>query len=180
MMAEIGNKNDRSDSFNDIFAAYRPLVVSMANEALTSHSLPASDCDDLIQEASIALYNAASTYIEGKNVSFGLYAKICIKHRLTSYIHCHYGRYSGIDSISIDALDTEESECSVEEIISDKESLESLRKRINSMLTETEQAVLWLYLSDMSYNDISKALSKSTKSVDNAIRRIKTKLRKLL
>ena len=64
-------------------------------------------------------------------------------------------------------------------MISD-ESFEELRSKIDDSLTDFECSVFHLYLEDLSYEDISRALSRPKKSVDNAIVRIKAKLRKLL
>ena len=61
-----------------------------------------------------------------------------------------------------------------------KESLSQLDQKMGEMLTEFEKSVFALYVGSMSYTDIAKALSKPKKSIDNAIHRIKAKLRKLL
>lgn len=67
-----------------------------------------------------------------------------------------------------------------EQLILNKESLCSLNRRIDGMLTEFEKSVFVLYLGNMSYTDMAVTLSKPKKSIDNAIHRIKAKLRKLL
>ena len=53
-----------------------------------------------------------------------------------------------------------------------------LRKRRIETLSELEQKVLTLYLRDMSYTEIARRLDVSEKTVDNAIYRLKAKLRK--
>ena len=67
-----------------------------------------------------------------------------------------------------------------EQLILNKESLCSLNRRIDGMLTDFEKSVFALYLGNMSYTDMAVTLSKPKKSIDNAIHRIKAKLRKLL
>ena len=67
-----------------------------------------------------------------------------------------------------------------EQLMINKESLTELHHRIDEMLTDFEKSVFALYVGSMSYMDIAKALSKPKKSIDNAIHRIKAKLRKLL
>ena len=67
-----------------------------------------------------------------------------------------------------------------EQLMIDKESLLDLNRRIDGTLTHFERAVFALYVSSMSYEDMAKTLSKPKKSIDNAIHRIKAKLKKLL
>ena len=67
-----------------------------------------------------------------------------------------------------------------EKLLISKESLGELNKNIDNSLTDIEHSVFRLYLEDLSYEDISRALSIPKKSVDNAIGRIKAKLRRLL
>ena len=167
-------------SFNTLYESYRPLMESMAQKMLAAYSLPSAEYDDLIQEAAIALFTSASAFDEGKGVTFGLYAKICIKNRLVSYINSRYGKHLQFTDMSLDDIGDEVSpDITPEQTIIDKESIENLRYEIDKVLTPLESSVFWLYLVGTPYSDIASALSKSTKSVDNAIHRIKVKLRKL-
>ena len=166
--------------FNTIYESYRPLMESMAQKMLTAYSLPPAEYDDLIQEAAIALFTSASAFDESKGVTYGLYAKICIKNRLVSYINSRYGKHLGSNDLSLDDIEGEVShDITPEQMMIDKESIENLRYKIDEVLTPLESSVFWLYLVGTPYSDIASALSKSTKSVDNAIHRIKVKLRKL-
>ena len=167
-------------SFNKIYESYKPLIESTARKMSEVYSLPASEFDDLIQEGAIALYTSAAAYDKDRGVSFGLYAKICIKNRLISYISSRYGKGLSFSDVSLDDIEDEESrEITPEQLVIDKESLDSLRQTINGALTSLESSVFWLYLGGTPYSDIAKALSISAKSVDNAISRIKVKLRKI-
>ena len=51
---------------------------------------------------------------------------------------------------------------------------------LEKTLTELEREVLVLFLRDKSYAEIAETLGKSTKSVDNAIQRVKKKVSALL
>ena len=168
-------------SFNTLYESYHPLMENLSRKMLAAYSLPDSDYDDLVQEAAIALYTAASAFDDSRGVTFGLYAKICIKNRLASYIRSRHSNASLGKEISLESIEDEESgDITPEQLVINKESLKSLRADIDSVLTEFESSVFWLYLIGASYKDIARALSKPTKSVDNAIHRIKVKLRKLL
>ena len=179
----IGLKDGIPLSFEGILELYSPLVRSISLDAKRRFSISDSEYDDLLQEATIALYNSACSFDESKQVSFGLYAKICIKNRLISYIRRRENKLFG-DFLG-DCEDTlsdmsESPESTPEQLIINKESFSELNKRINDALTPFESSVFWLYLGGMSYSDIAEALSKPKKSVDNAIVWIKSNLKKLL
>lgn len=179
----IGIKDGSPLSFEGILELYTPLVKSISLDAKRRFSISDSEYDDLFQEAMIALYNAACSFDEAKGVSLGLYAKICIKNRLISYIRRRESKLfeDFLEDIDSDKSDVKESpETTPEQLIIDKESFAELNKRINASLTPFESSVFWLYLGGMPYADIARALSKPKKSVDNAIVRIKSKLKKLL
>ena len=55
--------------------------------------------------------------------------------------------------------------------------LEELRSRIRTVLSGFEQRVLTLYLSGHSYLEISQLLRTTPKAVDNALQRVRRKLR---
>ncbi|MGM9663408.1 MAG: sigma-70 family RNA polymerase sigma factor [Eubacteriales bacterium] len=179
----IGLKDGRPLSFEGILELYLPLVKSISLDAKRRFSISDSEYDDLVQEATIALYNSACSFDESKGVSFGLYAKICIKNRLISYIRRRENKlfedFLGDCEESLSDM-RESADAMPEQLIINKESFSELNKRIDSSLTPFESSVFWLYLGGMSYGDIAEALSKPKKSVDNAIVRIKSKLKKLL
>jgi RNA polymerase sporulation-specific sigma factor len=54
-----------------------------------------------------------------------------------------------------------------------------LDKKILSALTKYEFKVFALYMQDISYKNIAEILGKNIKSIDNAICRIKSKLRQI-
>lgn len=168
-------------SFDAIYALYTPLIESTVQSFCKKNAFPESEADDIKQEALIALYNAAIAYESGKNVTFGAYAKVCIRNRIASYLRCFHE-----NDLSETTLDEREYELdepdfdTPEQLIISKESLCNLNRRIDEALTDFERSVFALYVGDMSYTDMAKALSKPKKSIDNAIHRIKAKLRKLL
>lgn len=173
-------KNGKSLSFESLYQLYTPLIESTAYSFCKRFSLASAEADDLKQEAAIALYNAVLAYEPSKNVSFGMYAKVCIRNRIISYIRYFHEKYS---AEPIDELETHFEEISFdtpEQFIINKESLCNLNRRIDGTLTDFEKSVFDLYVGNMSYSDMAKTLSKPIKSIDNAIHRIKAKLRKLL
>ncbi len=173
-------KSGKPLSFESLYRLYSPLIESSAVTFCKRFSLADSEADDLRQEAAIALYNAVLAYEPSEAVTFGLYAKVCIRNRIISYIRCFHEKHA---PLSTDDLETHFEEIDLdtpEQLIINKESLCSLNRRIDGTLTDFEKSVFDLYVGNMSYSDMAKTLSKPIKSIDNAIHRIKAKLRKLL
>ena len=67
-----------------------------------------------------------------------------------------------------------------ETLFLDKERMEYLEGEIDKDLSTFEKQVLDLYLTGMSYSQIAKVLGKEEKSTDNALQRVKVKIKKIL
>lgn len=179
------------DAFERLLNQYGPLISSLVSEF--SKACPSVDMseDDLRQEAAIALYLAAIAYKEDKNVSFGLYAKICIKNRLSSYMsRCLARSVSQIVSEFIDGyFDGEQNSAETEaapadeeplNILISNESCNELRKNVKALLTENEYKVFILTAEGDTPAEIAVKLGKNVKSVYSALQRIRKKLKKLI
>ena len=93
--------------------------------------------------------------------------------------------YSQVDRESGEGQQLEEmissqSEPSLEEMVIGKESARVLEDQIQQELSEFENQVLDLHLIGMSYVQIAKVLGRDEKSTDNALQRVKTKVKKLI
>ncbi len=160
-------QSGKAEAFSEILAEYGPLIESMISK---QRSGTFAEEDDLRQEASIALYDAARTYKEEKNkVTFGLYAKICIKNRLISYIRKNSIAWPEMHEDPPTAGDPEQNVIEAE----NEKKLESCMK---NCLSAYEKKVLKAYLAGKSYAEIADEVGRDRKSVDNAISRIKSKL----
>ena len=167
-------------SFEAIYALYIPLIDSMTKSYCNRYGVSEAEIDDVRQEAMIALYNASLTYETGKDVTFGAYAKVCIRNKILSYIRCFLENDIPV-SLEERENDWDEPDFDTpEQLIISKESLCHLNRRIDETLTDFEKSVFALYIGDMSYTDMANTLAKPKKSIDNAIHRIKAKLRKLI
>ena len=69
---------------------------------------------------------------------------------------------------------------SPEEMVIDREYVTQLEQAIEEELSSFEKQVLDLYLTGMGYQQIAKVLARDDKSTDNALQRIKTKLKRRL
>ncbi len=166
------------DVFSQIALRYENIIKILA----TSFHLPSNETDDLFQEGTIALYNAVCAYDRNAHCSFQSFAELCIKRRMITYVKKYYKKK--IDSISFDdffnakkAIDTSLFP-SVEEQYMSKEDFNSLCESICLKLSPFESRVFRLYVKNMSADEMSKKLSVSKKSCQNAVVRIKNKLKK--
>ena len=172
---------------------YKDLVRSKAR----SMFILGADNDDLIQEGMIGLFKAVRDYDAGRDASFYTFAELCISRQiytavqasrrqkhipLNNYISL-YGNVSDDerddDKYLIDSLSPSGS-LSPEEMIIDKENVEGLEMKIEESLSPFEKQVLDLYITGMSYVQIARVLGKDEKSTDNALSRLKSKIKKIL
>lgn len=153
---------------------------AMTNKILSSFEFRASDRDDLYQEALIGLYKAAMLYDDSIS-SFSTFAYICIKRSVISALKKNSQTNSIIDIDEINENDFSLLEdTNPEALFLSKESYNSLLVKIDSVLSPFESRVLKLYLHSIPHNKIAELVEKDKKSVDNAIARIKLKLRQQL
>lgn len=186
MQARSGDNVALEQLFND----YRPMI----NRIARGYFLTNGDEDDLFQEGMIGLYKAFLTYDVKADVSFGTFAYICVKRKILQAVRSSLSaknmpltNYLSIDphgSISVGGDDDEENEYYIpsdgptpEEKVLKKESINELSEKLRLVLSKYEYSVLTLYLRGFSYKQISLMLDKNPKSVDNAIERIRDKLK---
>lgn len=142
------------------------------------------DSDDLIQEGMLGLFKAIRDYRPEKSDSFEAFAILCISRQLYSAIQAA-GRLKHAPLNSYVELSPELGESadglkgrSPEELLIDQENIRSLREEILKVATPLEQEILSAYLNGQSYTEIAQRLKKDPKSIDNALQRIRRKLRK--
>ncbi|MCH5281564.1 MAG: RNA polymerase sporulation sigma factor SigH [Lachnospiraceae bacterium] len=170
---------------------YKNLVKSKAS---TMYILGA-DREDLIQEGMIGLFKAIRDYDSGRDASFYTFAELCISRQMYTALqasgrkkHTPLNSYVSIyqehdeeenGAKLIDALENKK-ERNPEEIVIDKENVETIEKIIETDLSPFERQVLELSMTGMGYSEIAKLLGKDGKSTDNALTRVKSKIRKAL
>ena len=137
------------------------------------------DSDDLAQEGMLGLLSAIYSFNPELGVPFTAYASICVSNSISSYLkssarlkHLPLNDFRELDSNIIDFSQ------SPEDLVIDRDELEGLKKLIFSQLSGREKSVITLYLAGCSYDEIAENLDTSVKSVDNALQRVRRKLRK--
>ncbi len=150
--------------------------------------LAGGDSEDLTQEGMVGLIKAVREFDAGRETSFRTFAEICIRSRLYSVL-----RAAGRDkqqplnqSVSLDTPYFESNsytsgtnnlaQRNPEDFLIDREHTAALLSGVRKQLSEFEAMILGYYLDGLSCREIAKAVSKSPKSVDNAVQRIRRKV----
>ena len=185
-------KHGNDEAMEYVLAKYKGLVRGLSRTLF----LLDGDEDDLIQEGMIGLYKAVVSYDECRGAAF---ASHCINRQMYSAVKKSNRKKNGPLNtyISIDSAsdsDNEQGPDSVklldrvsaglhqnpEDIIIDREEAGDIEERLFSVLSGMEREVLSLFLRGMTYQEIARYMQKQPKAIDNALQRIKTKLRTIL
>ena len=156
-----------------------------------------ADRDDLIQEGMIGLFKAVRDYDAGRDASFSTFADLCISRQMYSAIkslsrkkHMPLNSYISIyasredsdqgSEISLEEILESDSKLIPEQYVLDQENLKILEENIDKDLSELERQVLDLYITGMTIKKIAGVLGRDEKSTDNAMQRVRAKLKKYL
>ena len=176
----VAVRNGDNNAFSSLLEQYQPLIdASVARfHADESFSLY---CDDLRQEASVVFYNSILAYdLEQNEVEFGLFAKICIHNALVSVLRTLKKRSAEQLTETAENLLTVQDFEDPSSRTLERERLKSLYAVIRNSLSDFEYSIWQLYMSGRSASDIAQHIETDTKSVTNAIYRIRKKLRSRL
>lgn len=177
-----GNDNEACE---EILEKYKPMVLGISR----AYFLFGGDKEDLMQEGMIGLYKAVISYSPEKDATFSTYANICIRRHLYTAIknasrkkHMPLNDYVSFSTfldgtsddlsglVKFDAMNPED-------IIINQERIEALYGSIDKKLSKLEKAVLSEYLKGSPYDRIASKIGKESKAVDNALQRIRKKLK---
>ena len=153
---------------------YMPYVISMASR----YKAGGLDTEDFIQEGILAIFSAVKTY-ESEKASFKTFVCLCINRAMSSALNRAAGNAKHIPDDLISPIDDFEltDMSSPESILIEKESYNDFEHSLKQGLSQFEYQVLSEFLSGKSYAEIGETLSVPAKSVDNALRRIRSKIK---
>jgi RNA polymerase sporulation-specific sigma factor len=159
----------------------------------SSYFLAGGDSEDLIQEGLIGLYKAVRDFRSDKETSFRSFAELCVTRQIitaiktaTRFKHQPLNQYVSFSHTPA-GQDTE-GECTlgdalpgsaVEEpsvVVISTEELQSLVFTLGSGLSKLESEALRHYLEGSSYEEMAEELGCDTKTIDNALQRVKRKV----
>jgi len=182
-------KQGRSDAYDRIVKRYYGFVRLKAS----SYFLIGGDGDDLIQEGLVGLYKAVRDFRTDRESSFRNFAELCITRQIITAVktstrnkHTPLNEYVSFsqapaaaggdgDPTFDELLPGPSARDPVNQVISTEE-LQSLVACLSSVLSELESSVLSLYLDGHSYELVAERLACDTKTVDNALQRVKRKV----
>ncbi len=188
----IGQLREGQEEIRDyLMEKYKNLVRKKARALY----LMGGDSDDLMQEGMIGLYKAIRDYDPGRGASFYTFADLCVgrqlytaveasrrqKHMpLNTYVSLSDGQSEeGRNGHAYRAADRGRA-ADPEELLIAREDKEDMETAIEKRLSRFEKQVLRLYLTGMNYSQIAETLGKSSKSTDNALQRIKQKVKEII
>ena len=179
-------RQGEDDITDYILEKYKPLVRKKTNAMY----LIGGETEDLIQEGMIGLFKAIRDYKPDKDASFYHFAELCINRQLYSALeasnrkkHQPLNSYISLseqehpDAVAAELLVDKES--GPEQTVIEQEVWEEYKKRLAQKLSRMENQVLQYYLDGNHYIQIAEMMGKSTKSIDNALQRIRQKIRQM-
>lgn len=166
---------DKSDAaFSELLFRYGPLINSISSGFITS----SFSFDEAFSDACVALHKAAMSYdLMQTEVTFGLYARICIYRRLCDTVARFQRNEKAvrIEEVDVDRLSDG---TNIESRIVGRERMQEYLSRVRSILSDYEYQVFLLYIEGESTASIAKKMGKTSKSVDNAKARMLKHLRR--
>ncbi len=143
------------------------------------------ETDDLIQEGMIGLYKAIRNFDEEKEASFQTFARLCIDRQMYQAVessnrqkHQPLNSYVSLsEEYSEDEIFGDLVARSAEAEVLDQESTRRMEEQIRESLSPFENHVLTSYLRGSSYLQMAEEFEKDSKSIDNAMQRIRVKVR---
>ena len=175
----------KEDAVNTLLTKHKSLV----NKISRSYFLIGGDMEDIVQEGMIGLYKAIINYSPEKHASFKTFASTCIKHQIQNAVKVASSERNMILSTAmpiaeqIKQEDEEEIEIlipsslpSPDDKVLARERIEELKNAIQQTLSPLENKILALYLKGYNYSEIAKIGNLNKKSIDNGLKRIKSKL----
>ncbi len=189
-LEQLINKAKNGDviAMDVLLKKYAFLVRKRANGLF----LIGADKDDLIQEGMIGLFKAVISYNEEKDASFDTFASLCINRQMISairganrYKHKLLNEYIPIYSDENQqetqyAVSIPDNKFNPENIITQEETIEHILSKISGRLSKMESDVFDLLIEGQTITFMCKTLEKDAKSIDNAIQRVKNKVRNIL
>ena len=184
-------KNGNIDALNKIMERYKSYVYLKAKPFF----LVGAEREDIIQEGMIGLFKAIKGYNFEKDVSFRIFADLCIRRQIMTAIkastrqkHIPLNSYLSLNKT---AFDEEDDRTVIEmldidsvpdplDTITTKETYQKIGSTMSEVLSDFEQKVFSEYINGESYADIAKKINSHPKAVDNAVQRIKKKFEKYI
>lgn len=173
-----------ADGDDESMALLIAKITPIAKAKAGRYDGPRLSADDLVQEGMLGFLDAVKSFRPEKGVPFKAYAETCINNRIISAVRASLNNKNAAltNAVSIDdeSSDIFSRSSDPAVIFADKHGSELLKRIISDDLSGFERQVIELRLLDRSYAQIAASLDCSEKAVDNALQRIRKKIRSRL
>lgn len=172
-------KNNPPDSAKttELISRYMKMVLAAARKFSERYSR--ADYEDFVSDGMDGLLAAIRGYDESRG-EFGAYASVCVANRLRNTARMAQRHSSNLRDADFDELaDIADPSPTPEEIVLARESDEAAIRRIGGELSELERKCVFATAMGLSYTEIASEFQVDVKTVDNALSRARTKLRKM-
>ena len=172
-LIKLVQQNDEQ-AFNIIFSRYLPLIKSIVSK----HANKSSDFDDLLQDATISFYYSTIFY-DFNSSSFKTYCSLCIERGIASSFKKNLAKKRIPINMFVNMEDCEiiSKDENPEQLVIKREEDTNFFNGVKEKLSKLEATVLDSYIQTGSYDETANQLSISRKSVDNALMRVRKKIR---
>lgn len=170
-----------------LITRYRPLVENKAK----AYFVIGADREDVIQEGMIGLYKAIRDFRLDRLSKFRPFAELCVTRQiitavktatrqkhvpLNGYVSLHRSLTGEAQDGSLLDVIADETTESPEQAVFEDRLPQNLEELVKHALSDLERQVLRCYLDGLSYREMSDRLDCHTKSIDNALQRVKRKI----
>lgn len=136
------------------------------------------DAEDLAQEGLLGLLNAIARFDASREIKFATFADVCISNKMKTAIMKNRRNATPVEDTDITSCLNAEVELeNPESIYLQKERLSELYAEMTSVLSKRELTIFQLFLSGLRYDQMAAKLQITEKSVDNAMQRVRRKLK---
>ena len=160
-----------SDAFSFLVSRYEDFL----KRKISSFTTDNSQYDDYRQESILSFFTAVNTF-DDKKSSFSTYLNVCVTRTLIT-LKRKLDRRDESETPMDDELELEDPTLDPQNVLENREQVDALMNDIKRLLSEFELKALTLYLGGGSYDSIAKNLGTTSKSVDNALQRVRLKLK---
>jgi len=193
LVTMIQRGEESAAAFAMLLERSQPVLHARAGAALRRQGRHgALTREDFLQEGMLGFLSAVSSYRPGKGASFRTYLSVCVNHRIISALrrvsvamdyaapsgHCGYAAPFG--HVGYAELPQDISAMDPQDVFSAMEETRRMMEVIQTKLTALERGVMERYLAGERYGAIAEEMQQTPKAVDNALQRVRKKLRQFL
>jgi RNA polymerase sporulation-specific sigma factor len=176
-------------AMEELLELYKGLVRYKAS----SMFMAGADAEDVIQEGMIGLFKAIRDYKPDQGMMFSSFAGYCIMSQITDAVRrASRQKHRPLNeslplhgSVSPDAdqnlqwldLLAAQNQNNPEQRLLNQEKQQLLQKFIQQRLSQMERKIVLLYMQSLTYQQIASCIGCSVKSVDNALHRVRNKMK---